>query len=76
MDIVVDVARKQFIIELKLWRGEENRAKAYDQLLGYMEAKNADKGYLVTFDLRKDGNREQKAEWVSVGDRHIFEVMV
>ena len=47
-----------------------------DQLIGYMEAKNAAKGYLVTFDLRKKRNREQKTEWVQVGGRRIFEVMV
>ena len=76
MDIVVDYGKEQFIIELKLWRGNAKRTKSYDQLIGYMEAKNAAKGYLVTFDLRKKRNREQKTEWVQVGGRRIFEVMV
>jgi len=76
MDIVVDYGSDQFIIELKLWRGEVGQAKAYDQLLGYMEAKNAAKGYLVIFDLRKEGNKMQKTEWVDVGDGQIFEVIV
>ena len=76
MDIVVDYGKDQFIIEAKLWNGEAGRAKAYDQLLGYMEAKNADRGYLVTFDLRRVGNKEQKIEWVQVGDKQIFDVVV
>ena len=76
MDIVVDYGKDQFIIEAKLWSGEAGRAKAYDQLLGYMEAKNASKGYLVTFDLRRVRNKEQKIEWVQVGDKQIFDVVV
>ena len=76
MDIVVDYGNEQFIIELKLWRGDAYHAKAYDQLIGYMKAKSAVKGYLVTFDLRKEGNKKQKSEWVKIGDRQIFEVIV
>ena len=76
MDIVVDYGKEQFIIELKLWHGEANRDRAYEQLIGYMEAKNANKGYLVTFDLRKSVNREKKTEWVHVGSRQIFDVVV
>ena len=30
MDVVVDYGRDQFIIELKLWRGETARERAYD----------------------------------------------
>jgi hypothetical protein len=37
MDIVVDFEREQFIIELKVWRGEKRNQEAYEQLLGYME---------------------------------------
>ena len=54
MDIVIDFGRDQFIVELKLWKGETNKEKAYEQLLGYMETKNAAKGYLLTFDFRKE----------------------
>ena len=41
-----------------------------------MDAKQAASGYLLTFDLRKEGNRENKAEWVDIGDKKIFDVMV
>ena len=76
MDVVVDYGSEQFIVELKRWSGEENRAKAFEQLLGYLEKKNAEKGYLLTFDFRKDENKERKAEWVKVGEKDIFEVVV
>jgi hypothetical protein len=76
MDIVVDFGNEQFIIELKLWKGEEYERKAYNQLLGYMESKKAQIGYLLTFDFREDKNRQTKAEWVEIEDRRIFEVIV
>ena len=76
MDIVVDYGREQFIIELKTWRGEMARDKAYAQLLGYMDSKGRDTGYLLTFDFRKDGNREKKVEWVQMGDKKILDVIV
>ena len=77
MDVVVDYGRDQFIIELKLWRGETAQERAYDQLLDYMDSKGTDKGYLLTFDFRKEGNKERKAEWVQLdGGRAIFDVVV
>jgi len=76
MDIVVDYMYEQFIIELKIWRGEKARANAYEQLLEYMNARHMDEGYLLTFDFRKERNREFKYEWVTVGDKRIFEVIV
>ena len=76
MDIVVDFGRQQFIIELKLWRGEAYQAEAYAQLCGYLESKRADTGYLLSFDFRKEGNKVRKAEWVETSGKRIFDVMV
>jgi len=76
MDIVVDFGREQFIIELKLWKGEEYERKAYNQLLGYMESKKADIGYLLTFDFRQEKNKECQAEWVEVDGKNIFDVII
>jgi hypothetical protein len=76
MDLVVDFGQDQFIIELKIWRGETAQEKAYDQLLGYMDSKKAQCGYLVTFDFRKEQNKIRKAEWVDIGSKRIFDVIV
>jgi hypothetical protein len=75
MDIVVDFGQEQFIIELKLWKGEAGMDKAYEQLWGYMQSKGADTGYLLTFDFRK-AKEKQDAAWVEMGDGRIFSVMV
>jgi len=33
-----------------------------------------DTGYLLTFDLRKNANKNPRAEWVKIEDKKIFEV--
>ncbi len=76
VDIVVDFRNDQFIIELKLWKGETAKEKVYEQLLGYANSKHKDNGYLLTFDFRKDKNKECKAEWIQTGGKYIFDVIV
>jgi hypothetical protein len=76
MDIVVDYGSDQFILELKIWNGEKYNQEAYEQLLGYMEVKKADTGYLLTFDFRKKSNREPNAEWLEINGKKIFDVVI
>ena len=76
MDVVVDYGGDQFIIELKLWRGEYKHTEAYEQLLGYMDSKGASAGYLLTFDFRKNTNKKTRTEWVDFDGKRIFDVVV
>ena len=76
MDIVVDFGCDQFIVELKIWRGEKYENEAYKQLLGYMESKNIDRSYLLTFDFRKEANKTRKAEWIEIDNKKIFNIVI
>jgi hypothetical protein len=77
MDIVVDFGPQQFIVELKLWRGEAYLAEGYEQLCGYLESKHTESGYMLTFDFRKkEENKTRKAEWIEISGKRIFDVMV
>ena len=76
MDIVVDFGRQQFIIKLKIWRGAKAEEKATQQLLGYMETKRADTGYLLIFDFRKVKGKACTAKWVECDGKRIFEVVI
>ena len=76
MDIVVDFGREQFIIELKLWKGESEHTKAYEQIAGYMRSKGLTEGYLLTFDFRKSVNKSSYAKWVDFDGMRIFDVVV
>ena len=75
MDLVVDFGVDQFIIELKIWRGQQYQQEGYEQLAGYLEQKGAKKGYLLTFDFRSM-KKEKKSGWLTVGDKEIFEIQL
>jgi len=75
MDVLVDFGREQFILELKLWKGEAEHHKAYEQIAGYLDSKGVATGYLLTFDFRK-GNKQPGAAWVDFGGKRIFDVIV
>ena len=76
MDLVVDYGREEFILELKLWRGDAAHEKAYEQLYGYIAKKGARDGYLLTFDFRKNTNKQPYAKWVEYEGVRIFDVLV
>ena len=77
MDLTVDYGTEQFIVELKLWYGEVSHEKALDQIAGYLDSKNKDSGYLLTFDFRKEENTgKPKAQWVEHNGKKIFDMMV
>jgi hypothetical protein len=76
MDIVVDYGSQQFIIELKLWRGNAAHEEAYSQLAGYIKSKGATEGYLLSFDFRREAHeRELTAQWVEKDGVRIFDIM-
>ena len=72
----MDFKKEQFIVELKIWRGDAAKENAYEQLIGYMETKNANEGYLLTFDFRKNRTGEYTANWVDIKGKRIFDVVV
>lgn len=75
MDIVVDYGTDQFIIELKLWKGDSKHEEAYRQLLGYMDSKNFNTGYLLTFDFRENP-KPREPQWVKLDGKRIFDIVV
>ena len=75
MDLVIIYGKERFVLELKTWKGQIYREDGLDQLLGYMDKLNEGKGYLLTFDFRKQ-KKEQKAGWIDVEGKQIFEAQV
>jgi len=76
-DVIVDYNSEQFIVELKLWYGEASHEKALEQIVGYLDSKNKDAGYLLTFDFRKENNiGKPQAKWVEHKGKRIFDCMV
>ena len=77
MDVVVDFGNEQFIVELKRWDGISKHEKAYLQLVGYMEKKEAMEGYLLTFGGSKGMKSQHQSRWINQADgKKIFDVIV
>lgn len=49
MDVVIDYLGKQYIIELKVWRGEAYEKEGQEQLTDYLISMEQEKGWLLTF---------------------------
>ena len=77
IDLVIDYLKQQFILELKIWRGNSRHEEAYDQLSKYLKSKNMDCGYLLTFDFRKHGDKSfSENKWITYNDKQIFDVVL
>ena len=76
MDIQVFYGNEEFIIELKLWRGEKYETKAYDQLTGSLEARGVRTGYLLSFCDNKEAPRSHTDGVIMHNGFKIYEVVV
>lgn len=75
MDLVVTYGSEEFIIELKIWRGEKYEELGRDQLASYLTARGASEGYLVTFDFSKK-REATEPHWIENKGKRIFEVTI
>ena len=53
-DIIIDYLGQQYIIELKIWRGQSYNERGEKQLSEYLEHYNLKTGYLVSFCFNKN----------------------
>ena len=74
MDVVIDYSGHQYVIELKIWRGNAYNERGEEQLRRYLEYFNLNKGYLLSFCFNK--NKKPGIQEVKVGDRTIIEAIV
>lgn len=52
-DIVVDYRGEQFVIEAKIWRGNEYNLRGEHQLMSYLEDYGLDTGYMLSFNFNQ-----------------------
>ena len=48
-DVIIDYNGQQYIIELKIWRGNAYRERGEEQLLNYLDYYHLKKGYMLSF---------------------------
>ncbi len=73
-DVIVDYHGEQYVIELKIWRGNAYHTKGEQQLLDYLEYYHLKKGYLLSFCFNK--RKEPGVREVVLGDKVIVEAVV
>ena len=44
---------KQYVVEMKIWHGEEYNRRGEEQLLEYLKDYNLKKGYMLSFNFNK-----------------------
>ena len=70
-DIIVDYLGQQYIIELKIWRGERYDAAGEKQICEYLDYWHLNAGYMLSFNFNK--NKEQGVSLVHIGDKILYE---
>ncbi len=73
-DVIIDYHGEQFIVELKIWRGNEYNERGEQQLSEYLDYYHQNKGYLLSFNFnqkKKPGMKE-----IRIGDKVIVEAVV
>ncbi len=73
-DVIVDYLGKQYIIELKIWHGDEYNTQGEKQLSEYLDYYHIDKGYLLSFNFNK--NKQSGMQTIELNGRTIIEGIV
>lgn len=73
-DVIVDYLGEQFIIELKIWHGNEYNERGRVQLADYLEYYHKDKGYMLSFNFNK--NKKIGVNKIKFNDKTIIEAVV
>ena len=52
-DVIVDYLGEQFVVELKIWHGNEYNERGEKQLLAYLDYFHQETGYMLSFNFNK-----------------------
>lgn len=70
-DIIVDYLGQQYIIELKIWRGDRYNEAGEKQIMEYLNYWNLQTGYMLSFNFNR--SKEQGVKRIQVGDKTLYE---
>ncbi len=73
-DVIVDYHGEQFIVELKIWHGNEYNERGEKQITDYLEYYHKDKGYLLSFNFNK--NKKTGVNEIRIGNKTVVEAVV
>ena len=70
-DVIVDYMGRQYIIELKIWRGERYNAEGEKQIGEYLDYFGLSTGYMLSFNFNQ--KKKTGVERVQLGDKVLYE---
>ncbi len=73
-DVIVDYRGERFVIELKIWRGNEYHMRGESQLQGYLDYYHLDQGYMLSFNFNK--NKEIGVKRIDINHKVLIEAVV
>ena len=73
-DMVIDYLGKQYIIEMKIWRGNAYNERGEHQLTEYLDYYHVNKGYMLSFNFNK--NKVSGVKTLKFGNKEIVEAVV
>lgn len=56
-DLIIDYHGAQFVIEMKVWRGNVYHERGEEQLISYLDHYHLKKGYMLSFNFNKNNDR-------------------
>ena len=65
---------KQYIVELKIWRGDEYNTEGEKQIAEYLNYYHLEKGYLLSFNFNK--NKKSGMKTIQVNEKTVIEAVV
>ena len=74
MDLVISYRGEQFIIEIKIWRGNAYNERGEQQLSDYLDYFHLKKGYMLSFNFNK--KKTVGVKEVVLGDKLLIEAVV
>ncbi len=73
-DLIVDYHGTQFIIEMKVWRGNSYNERGEEQLIRYLDHYHLQKGYMLSFNFNK--RKETGLKKIKIGEKMLIEAVV
>ena len=73
-DVIVDYAGEQFVVEMKIWRGNSYNERGQEQLISYLDYFHQNRGYMLSFNFNK--KKEIGVKTITVGTKEIVEAVV
>lgn len=72
--MIVDYHGEQYIVEMKIWHGDEYNSRKEKQLVEYLNDYHQNTGYMLSFNFNK--KKQTGIREITVGDKVLIEAVV